>query len=70
MLSMIYLSAATQPFDDATLAVLERQASAVTAQVVGNEADQATAKRPSTRSRIALSADWPERRAVPVTERY
>lgn len=42
----------------------------VTAQVVGNEADQATAKRPSTRSRIALSADWPERRAVPVTERY
>jgi transposase len=42
----------------------------VTAQVVGTEADLASAKRPSTKSRIALSADWPERRAVPVTDRY
>lgn len=51
-------------------AFLERGMFKVTAQEVGTEADQATAKRPSTRSRIALSADWPERRAVPVTERY
>lgn len=50
--------------------LLAAVSAAVTAQEVGTEADQATAKRPSTRSRIALSADWPERRAVPVTERY
>ena len=43
----------------------------VIAQGVGlRRPAQATAKLPSTRSRMAPRADCPERRAMPVTERY
>ena len=63
--------------DDAVLVIDETdflkqgKASCVIAHGVGlRRPAQATAKLPSTRSRMAPRADCPERRAVPVTERY
>ena len=51
--------------------VLQHGVLMVIAQGVGlRRPAQATAKLPSTRSRMAPRADCPERRAMPVTERY
>ena len=52
------------------LPLIELNGMAVTAHQVGAcRRDQARANLPSTRSRMAPRADWPCRRAVPVTER-
>ncbi|WP_176598272.1 cytochrome P450 [Sphingobium sp. 15-1] len=49
---------------------LEARASVIAHRVGRWRAAQATANVPSTSSRIAASADFPLRRAVPVTDRY
>lgn len=41
----------------------------VIAQVAGGEDAQAMAKVPSTKARMEFQADWPCKRAVPVTDR-